>query len=236
MLSVYGHASETNPFIMTHFIWVSPIFGIVGKSCQELEAFYCALDDEGRAQIETKQHREARKEVERLQLVVDGKECAAKAHNDALSQSMGELTATRECVEDMCNDVASEAIATRDHIGDRFLATTKGYGWLPTLGEGCRQQERRALWRDVATQNELRETEEEVCRLKNADGIANEALQTAKRKLHEAEVSYGKADGIHVQAYKAVLAHLSRKPPILACLHRQVPQAPLHATHSCSNK
>ena len=44
-------------------------------------------------------------------------------------------------------------------------------------------------------------------RLKNADGIANEALETAKRELHEAEVSYSEADGIHVQAYKAALAH-----------------------------
>ena len=44
-------------------------------------------------------------------------------------------------------------------------------------------------------------------RLKNADGIANEALETAKRELHEAEVSYSKVDGIHVQAYKAALAH-----------------------------
>ena len=117
------------------------------------------------------------------------------------------LPSLRESVEDMCNDVASEAIAARDRIGDRFLATAEGYGWLPTRGEGRKQRERRALWRDVATQNELPEKEEEVRRLKNADGIANEALETAKRELHEAEVSYSKADGIHVQAYKAALAH-----------------------------
>ena len=85
--------------------------------------------------------------------------------------------------------MASEAIVARDHIGDRFLAMAEGYGWLPTHGEGRRQPERRALWRYVATQNELPEKEEEVRRLKNADGIANEAMETAKRELHEAEVS-----------------------------------------------
>ena len=37
------------------------------------------------------------------------------------------------------------------------------------FGEGRKQRERRALWRDVATQNELPEKEEEVRRLKNAD-------------------------------------------------------------------
>ena len=76
--------------------------GIVGKSCQALEAFYCALDDEGQTQTETTQRREARKEVERLQSVVEGKERAAKAHHDVLQQSMAELTALRESVEDMC--------------------------------------------------------------------------------------------------------------------------------------
>ena len=177
-------------------------FGIVDKSCQELEAFYCALDDEGQTQTETRQRREARKQVGCLQSVVEGKGCAAKAHHDALQQSMAELTPLRESVEDMCNDVASKATAARDRIGDRFLATAEGYGWLPTRGESRKQRERRALWRDVATQNESPEKEEEVRRLKNADGIANGALKTAKRELHEAEVSYSKVDGIHVQAYK----------------------------------
>ena len=58
----------------------------------------------------------------------------------------------------------------------------------------------------MATQNELPQ-KEEVRRLKNADGIANEAVETAKGELHEAKGSYGKADGIHVQAYKVALAH-----------------------------
>ena len=125
------------------YVFPSPVhnnLGIVGKSSQELEALYSALDDEGQTQTETTQRREARKEVERLHLVLEGKEGAAKAHHDVAQQSMAELTALRESVGDVCNDVASEAIAARDRIGDSVLATAEGYGWPPTRGEGRKQR------------------------------------------------------------------------------------------------
>ena len=204
--------TKGDPFFNNDAMHVVPApvhntLGIVGKSCQELDAFYCALDDEGQTHMETRQRKAPKKEVERLQLVVEGKECAAKAHHDALQQGMAELTALREIVEDKCNDVASEAIAARDRMGDRFLVRAEGYEWLPTHGEGGRQRERRALWGDVATQNELPEKEEEVPRLKTAHGIAYEAQQIAKRELHEAELSYNMVGGMHMQAYKAALAH-----------------------------
>ena len=154
-----------------------------------------------------------------------------------LQQSMPELTALRDSVEDRCNDVASEAIAAEDSMGDCFLATAEVYGWFPTRAEGRKQRERRALWRDVATQNELPEKEEDVRSLKNADGIGTEDLETAKHELQDAEMISSKADGIHVPSIQGCAGQVWHLKNCLfwACLHRQILQAPLHATHSRSH-